>query len=583
VRYQSALVIGVVASLGTGLAGCSSGAPASAPTTNTTTTVAPSTSTTPSTTPTTTATPTTTGIIDPYRATGWIARENAKPGTSEWRITDDGTDPIKTQPTGWLEAYANATSATTGDKITLFVDTPAASFNVAVYRMGWYGGTQARLITQTGPFTGHRQSAPVIDNKTHMAEAHWQTSATLLVDSTWPPGAYLLRLSTPAGGAHFVPLTVRHPGTAARLTLMNAVSTWQAYNPWGGCTLYECFGKATGARADVVSFDRPYSTRYGRGSADFLTHELPLISFAEQQGIDIDYITSVDLDHDPSLARAHNGLITTGHDEYYSTSMREALVAALGHGTNIAFFGANAVYRHVRLEPGTDGTRARRMVNYRSTADPAAKTDPQAATVNWREPPLKKPEAELVGLQYGCAGVRADLKVANPTNWLFEGANATMKQRVPNLIGVEFDELAPTSITPAGVEVLAATVLTCRGQQYQQVTAYRATTSGAGVFASGSIDWSCGLDGTCPKVPRSDLVRAVTANVLRAFALPRAGITHPSTDNTRRFRVALPPPSGGGGGSSGGGGVSSGSSGGGTPDTSPGTTPDTAPAATVPL
>ena len=556
-RYQTTLVIGIVVTVGAGLVGCSSSAPASAPTTRApATTVAPPSTNTVATTSaaaSTTAAPTITEPTDRYRATGWLARENAQPGTADWRIADDGTDPIKTLPNGWLEAYADATSATTGDTVTLFVDTPAPSFNVAVYRMGWYGGTQARLITQAGPFPGHRQSSPIVDKTTHMAEAHWQPSTTLQVDSNWPPGAYLLRLSTTAGGAHFVPLTVRHPGTAADLTVMNAVSTWQAYNPWGGCTLYECFGKTTAARADVVSFDRPYSTRYGHGSADFLTHELPLISFAEQQGIDTDYITSVDLDHDPSLASAHNGLITTGHDEYYSTPMREALVAALDHGTNIAFFGANAVYRHVRLEPGADGAPARRMVNYRSTADPATKTDPQAATVNWREPPLKKPEAELVGLQYGCAGARADWKVANPTNWLFEGANATMKQRVPNLIGVEFDELAPTSITPAGVEVLAATVLTCRDHQYQQVTAYRATPSGAGVFASGTIDWSCGLDGTCPKVPRSDLVRSVTANVLRAFALPHAGTTHPSTDNTRRFRVALPPPSGGGSAGGGGG------------------------------
>ncbi|MEI6401554.1 MAG: N,N-dimethylformamidase beta subunit family domain-containing protein [Actinomycetota bacterium] len=527
-------------------------------------------------TPPPTAAPTTELVdSDHYTSPGWVAAENALPGDPTWRIDDDGSNPFRALPEGWVEGYADRTSAELGDSVTLFVDTPAATFTVRAYRMGWYDGDRARLIATSGPHPGRRQSPPVLDRVTGLAEAPWQRSTTLAIDGSWPPGAYLLRLDTDAGGAHYVPLTVRWPGVAADLTLVNAVSTWQAYNPWGGCTLYDCFNNLAKQRADIVSFDRPYSAFYGRGSADFLTHELPLIAFAEQQGIDVEYITSIDLDRDPALATAHHGVITTGHDEYYSRSMRDALVDALDEGVNLAFFGANAIYRHVRFEPGANGATDRRMVNYRSTDDPATRTDPMLATVNWREPPLQEPEAEIVGIEYGCAEARADLVLTNTAGWVYQGTDARNGQRLRRLVGVEFDELAPGDITPPGVEVFAASPVVCRQFRYQQVTVYRSTASGAGVFAAGTIDWNCGLDGTCPGIEAFSVVRGITANVLAVFASGPAGRLHPSTENAARYRVGDPTPVGGGGGSDGGG--SGGGDGGTTvpPDTS--APPDTAP------
>lgn len=520
------------------------------------------------TTPPPTAAPTTEPVAsDPYTVPGWVTAENALAGDPTWRIDDDGSNPFRAAPDGWVEGYADRSSAEEGDAVALFVDTPAATFTVRAYRMGWYNGDRARLIATSGPHPGGRQSPLLLDPVTGLAEAPWQPSTTLAIDASWPPGAYLLRLDTDAGGAHYVPLTVRRPGVAADLTLVNAVSTWQAYNPWGGCTLYNCFDNLAKRRADIVSFDRPYSAFYGRGSADFLTHELPLIAFAEHQGIDIEYITSIDLHRDPALATAHHGVITTGHDEYYSRSMRDALVSALDEGVNLAFFGANAIYRHVRFEPGADGATDRRMVNYRSTNDPATRTDPMLATVNWREPPLQEPEAEIVGIEYGCAEARADLVLTNTAGWVYEGTGARNGQRLPRLVGVEFDELAPRDITPPGVEVFAASPVVCRQARYQQVTVYRSTASGAGVFAAGTIDWNCGLDGTCAGIEAFGVVRGITANVLAVFASGPAGRLHPSVENADRYRIGAPTPVGGSSGGGGGGTV--------PPDTS--APPDTAP------
>ena len=84
--------------------------------------------------------------------------------------------------------------------------------------------------------------------------------------------------------------------------------------------------------------------------------------------------------------------------------------------------------------------------------------------------------------------------------------------------------------------MLASSPLRCRSTGYRQVTAYHTTPGGSGVFAAGTINWSCGLDGTCPGIDRMEVVRGVTANVLRAFAAGPAGVEHPSTGNAARYR-----------------------------------------------
>ncbi|MDO8365027.1 MAG: hypothetical protein Q7V88_19210 [Actinomycetota bacterium] len=478
---------------------------------------------------------------DPYAQPGWVTVENRRPGSADWRLAGEPPNPVRDTPLAWIEGFADTTSAQHGQTVTLFVDTPAATFTAVAYRMGWYGGVQAREVWRSPATPGSRQPGATFDTRTGLSEAPWTASLTVEITDDWPPGAYLLKLMSDAGGGHFVPLTVRHDAAAADLLFMSAVTTWQAYNPWGGCTLYECFAPRTKFRGEVVSFDRPYAHSYGQGAADFPTHELPLISFIEEHGFDVAYVTNVDIHREPQLATSRTAVVSTGHDEYYSWAMREALVEALDTGRNIAFFGANAVYRNIRFEPGATGVADRRFANFRAN-DPGAGGDPHLVTVNWRESPLRRPEAEIVGIQYGCAEVHADMRLVNTGSWFYAGTGATEGQRLDNLVGVEFDELAPSSQTPAGLEVLAASPLHCRELTYQQVTAYHSRPSGAAVFAAGTINWNCGLDGSCPGIQRFEVVRGVTLNVLQAFVAGPAGTTHPASGNAGHYRVRVHEP-----------------------------------------
>jgi hypothetical protein len=453
-----------------------------------------------------------------------IVAENARPGTAAWRVDEAGRRRV--------EGYADTTSAQRGDTVTLFVSTAAPTWDVTAYRMGWYGGDMGRQVWQSPPQKGHVQAAPSLNSTTHTADARWAPSLRVTIGEDWLPGDYLLVLRSSDGGGHFVPLTVRDDASKAALVIVNAVTTWQAYNTWGGCSLYVCPGLKKVPRATVVSFDRPYDHGFNQGSADFLDHELSLVALAEQLGLDVTYVTDVDLDRDPGLVKRHTGLVSLGHDEYYSSRMRQALVDGRDAGVNLAFFGANALYRRIRLEPSPDGRARRLEVNYRSMRDPAAAKDPMAATIQWRLAPLNKPEAAVVGIQYACSPVSADLRVVDPTAWVYAGTGVVAGTLLPNVVGNEYDRVFSGPFTPANLEVLAHSPLTCRGKADSGDMAYYSTASGAGVFASGSIHWICSIDGLCPTTPEAaNIVRQITQNVLVGFADGPAGTAHPSISN----------------------------------------------------
>jgi hypothetical protein len=452
-----------------------------------------------------------------------IVAENARAGTADWRIEAGGN--------GHIEGYADTTSARQGDTVTLYVST-AAAWDVTAYRMGWYGGDMGRQVWRSSPQPAHTQAKASVDAPTHTAEARWAPSLTVTISPDWPPGDYLFVLRSKDGGAHYVPLTVRDDSSTAALVILNAVTTWQAYNPWGGCSLYACPGLKGVSRATVVSFDRPYDDAFNQGSADFLDHELPLVALAEQLGLDVTYDTDVDLDRDPGLVTRHKALISLGHDEYYSSAMRAALVAARDAGINLAFLGANALYRRIRLEPSAIGQPRRLEVNYRSMHDPAAAKDPKAATIQWRLAPLNAPEAAVVGIQYACSPVAADLRIVDPGAWVFAGTDVTTGTILPKVIGNEYDRVFPGSFTPANLEVLGHSPLTCRGKADFGDMTYYSAPSGAGVFASGSIHWICSITALCPTTSdAARVVRQITQNVLITFAAGPAGAVHPSIAN----------------------------------------------------
>ena len=461
-----------------------------------------------------------------YREPGWIADENAKEGTASWQV---GADPAV-----WslISGFADRTSVDLGDSFVLRVSTGAPTFRVEAYRMGFYAGLGGRLIWSSDTLTGVAQPPAVVDESTGMAEAPWSPSLTVQTDVSWPPGQYMLKLISADGGANHVPIVVRDDQSHAALVMMSAVTTWQAYNEWGAANLYTGAGGPTDDenRSRVVTFDRPY---WNNGSGHFFGGEFELVNEIESLGLDVTYWTSVDLHQRPEALSNHRALLSLGHDEYWSTAMRAGAESARDSGVNLAFLGANAVYRRIRLEDSPLGPN-RREVNYRSAAeDPLAGVEDEEVTTSWREPPDPRPESELIGDYYECNPVEADMVVVDPEAWVFEGTGVTDGAVFPGLVGNEYDRVTPEAPTPENIEVLAHSPVTCRGiASYADMTYYTAP-SGAGVFATGTLWWIRHLTQPCPDatVSADCQVRRITENVLRAFAEGPAGEQHPSVGN----------------------------------------------------
>jgi hypothetical protein len=465
----------------------------------------------------------------------WVIAENQKPGTSAWQVSG----PIDH---GNIEGYADTTSAVHGDSVRLFVSTDSTGYHVEAYRMGYYGGKQGRLVWQSPTLPGSRQAPPTIDFRTNTAEAKWRQSLTLNIDNSWPPGDYLIKLVADNGYQQFVPLAVRDDTSRAPLLIMNSVTTWQAYNKWGGYSLYEGTtgrnGSSGDARAKIVSFDRPYFNDSGAG--DFLGNELPLVTLVESLGIDVSYWTDVDLHARPQLLANHTALISLGHDEYWSLEMRQAVEHARDSGTNIAFLGANALYRAIRLAPSDLGPD-RHEINYRATAgDPLYGVDNSRMTVSWREPPLNKPESSLVGTYYDCNPVKADMVVADPAAWVFDGTGVTAGEKLKDAVGPEYDHYDKSAPQPPGsVQILSHSPLKCHGKATYSDMTYYSTPSGSGVFATGTNWWISRLGPACPPNDCVDeKIVHITENVLRAFAAGPAGQQHPSIANAAQVGAA---------------------------------------------
>ena len=450
--------------------------------------------------------------------------ENKRPGTSAWRITDLG-------PAGAIDGYADQQSVLPGQSFRLYVSTTAKSFRVDAFRFGWYSGHQARLVWTSARVPGQLQTAVEIAPGTHMVTAPWRPSMTI-TSTNWP-ASYLLRLDASSGAERYVPITVRSASTAGAVVILDDNTTWQAYNTWGGYSLYQGPDGLPSDRGYAVSFDRPYD---GDGAVRFLAFDEAATALAEHTGVPLAYETDVDIDQHPGILAGARAVISLGHDEYYSQAMRNALLTARNAGTNLAFLGANAIYRHIRFAAGD-----RVIICYKvATLDPLYGKDDAETTQQWRDPPDPRPESVITGVFYECNPVSAPWVVYDPSNWIFAGTGAYRGESFPGMVGPEYDRLNPAVPFPRPMQVLAHSPLTCDGFSTYSDSVYYTVASGAGVFASGTMRWVCAMRGpSCGHGLNRAAERFVdraTQNVLRAFAAGPAGRAHPAQDNVAQVK-----------------------------------------------
>ena len=481
-----------------------------------------------------------------------ITRENERTGTTGWKLTLPATNRE-------IEGYASATSVNHGEPIRLYVNTTAPSYTIEVFRMGWYGGLGGRRVMGPIQVDGTRQVVPTPDPTTGLVDCDWINPFTLVTEDSWTSGVYLAKLTEATSRRQsYIIFVVRDDKASSHYMFQLPVTTYEAYNFWGGKSLYGTssgaqlpWGSSAGTAAVKVSFNRPYvastnfDAAYGVGAGDFLTNVLPVAEFypassagwdynmvrwLEKEGYDVTYVTSIDLHASPITRSRTRTYISSGHDEYWSWDMRENLSAFRDAGGNLVFFGANAMYWQVRLERSlVTGTEHRVMLGWkeRYRNDPLF-TDEKASndhlvTSRWRDAPVSRPEDAVIGVRFLLQYVAGDMVISNASHWVFEHTGLKNGSRLSGLLGFEVDGIAGNQ--PPGTVALCTSVATelpnSRNPTIESATSNMTLytwPSGAQVFATGTMQWSWGLDDyNVPQLRTSRLNPAasqITKNVL---------------------------------------------------------------------
>ena len=407
-----------------------------------------------------------------------------------------------------IEGYCTPLSSG-GEAVALRVSTRADRYDVVVERWGHHREVVWRADALPGAYVPPPADADA-------AGCGWPVSVRIPVDPTWRSGFHLVTLTAadaPAGRdvAHAC-FVVRGRGERSRALYVLDTNTWNAYNTWGGRSLY------TGGT--TVSFDRPFArgmlcrpdvdrddrkarpVRRGEtpdadglifqayrtanaypsaiGSGGWFTHGRRFVEWAEGAGYEFDYAVSTDLEADPSLLDDRAVVISIGHDEYWSAGQRDAVERHVAAGGAFVSCSGNTMFWQVRIERGADATN---MVCHKYRAhldDPVvAQGHPDLMTGMWADPLVGRPEWSLLGAgsafglyhRFGNATARGvgGFIVYRPDHWLLEGTGLGYGDVIgvdDGVVGyetvgcpIQLDEFqlptpAPRSDLPRGIEVV---------------------------------------------------------------------------------------------------------------------------------
>lgn len=375
----------------------------------------------------------------------------------------------------------------------------------------------------------------------------WGSSLQWDVPSDLKSGAYKAVLSHNSAVTELIFFVKSsNPGVNAKILCVASVTTWQAYNLWGGKSLY---GDEPNwifeNRARKVSFNRP-PRQY-----DFDQWELPFIRWFYKaknnsqlpENMELEFCTSVDLHAEPELINNYKLVLSIGHDEYWSWEMRDTIENFIAAGGNVAFLSGNVSWWQVRFEGDNEGNLDRTMVCYKDfqedkVANPSVPDD--HITINWFEEIINRPENLMTGVSYywGTAqwgGYTASYKVSLQRHWLLKDTGLTDRQSFGDMLfnyGFETDSAdfsdydkkfpIPTGklayetnefTAPKDLMIIASVNLTTLGEQvgtycgplyhngWGTMGIYRKRNGGF-VFHGGNYNWS--KTGLAPYISSND-------------------------------------------------------------------------------
>ena len=361
-----------------------------------------------------------------------------------------------------VTGYCWPQSVAPGGRVALHLSSAGARpVDVEVARVG---GTREGVHAEAGVPAGDHPTP----NGAAQTGCAWPAAAEVTVGDGWRSGYYEVVLEIDVDGkrrrshAFFV---VRPPasGPTARVLLALSTNTWHAYNDFGGLNLYTGGTSVSlqrpmapgylhkppgiGRRVTVVHApDRQMAAHVGylqlnhlspyAGSAGWPDWELPFLEWCEREGYAVGVVTNADLEDHPALLRdgAYSLFLSVGHDEYWSSPMRDTVEGFIAAGGHAAFLSGNTAFWQVRLEDPTPEGPAATMIGFkgRFKDDPVYGTDRIGElTSMWSDHEIGRPENQMTGVSFARGGYhRIGKRVSNGAggytvhradHWLFEG------------------------------------------------------------------------------------------------------------------------------------------------------------------
>jgi len=286
--------------------------------------------------------------------------------------------------------YASKTSVVPGESLDFHISTAVSPpYTITI----WREGAIRQLMATVEGLTVARQ----VDctGKYGPPGCGWPVAHTFQVPASWPSGVYSVDIPTAIASTRHIVFWVREdsPGSTSPILFLSSVNTYQAYNTFGGKSLYD--GQSTdGVRAYKMSLNRPFC---GSGLGD-LPLERSLIHWAESEGYAMEYAASSDLEFIPDLLSHYEIAVIAGHSEYWTWDMRQRLRAFIHDGGRFINLSGNTMWWQVRFED--DG---RTLVCYKDyQADPA--TVPSEETDIPVAQPICDAEYAITGVQWLSGG-----------------------------------------------------------------------------------------------------------------------------------------------------------------------------------
>ena len=405
--------------------------------------------------------------------------------------------------------------------------------------------------------------------------ADWRSGVYLASIVEWnglgtPPPVVPLASTLAAEALVLFVLGSGDPGRDATILYKVPLFSYHAYNITGGGAFYQrAFPSVPpdppGAKVTLLrpgggtggdpAFPGPDPYDPSTQPTTFSYWDEPFVAWLEEQGYVVDYCTDLDIHADHALLTGYRLLLSVGHDEYWSASMRANIESFIASGGNVAYFSGNACWWRVHL---VDGDTA--MVCFKGV--------PGADDQWWNGLPMQ-PENTVTGVSYRNAGgwwgsQRQVLgyTIQSPEHWVFAETGladgATFGAVVPPIVGYECDgarlagdgtppwQPAYSDGTPRSLAVLGVALLTQAGtgdfgwsqELREDPSGPRAATMGVWanngvVFSGATCEWprvvGRGTDAVAVQITRNVVDGLSNLDAVDVTAVTGRSIAGPAT------------------------------------------------------